>query len=195
MQTSIAWGLAAVLAGALGQAGLARGTAQATGAGADQSQVKRGEYLVRVIGCEDCHTPKKMTPQGPVPDTARRLSGHPAAMKLPRPPAPKGPWKVAAAPTLTAWSGPWGISYSTNLTPDRETGIGSWDEATFLLAMRSGRHMGKGRPILPPMPWQNLAVMAEPDLKAIWAYLRTVPAVKNPVPEAVPAPTPPAAKK
>jgi hypothetical protein len=157
---------------------------------APSDQIQRGAYLARIGGCNACHTPLKMTASGPVPDTSRLLSGHPQDLKMPPPAKLAMPWMVSASATLTAWSGPWGISYAANLTPDRDTGMGSWDEATFLLAMHSGRHLGKGRPILPPMPWQDLAVMKEEDLKALWAYLRSIPAVKNRVPQAVIAPAP-----
>lgn len=154
------------------------------------AQVQRGAYLARIAGCNDCHTPLKMTPSGPMPDTSRLLSGHPQGLTMPRPPKGRGPWTIYASATLTAWSGPWGVSYAANLTPDKDTGLGNWDEATFLLAMHSGRHQGKGRAILPPMPWQDLAVMTEGDLKAIWAYLQSIPAVKNRVPSAVIAQAP-----
>src|SRR5262249_31033491 len=81
--------------------------------------------------------------------------------------------------TMTAWSGPWGISYTANLTPDRETGLGAWTEQNFIDTMRTGRHMGRGRPILPPMPWEGVAKLTDQDLKAVFAYLRAIPAVKN----------------
>ena len=89
------------------------------------SQVKRGEYLVNFGGCHDCHTPKKMGPKGPELDTERLLSGHPEQMAVTPAPALQGPWIAATVGTMTAWSGPWGISYTANLTPDRETGLGA----------------------------------------------------------------------
>jgi hypothetical protein len=52
--------------------------------------------------------------------------------------------------------------------------------------MRTGKHMGVSRPILPPMPWQQLAAMSDDDLKAVYAYLRTIPPVVNHVPDPVP---------
>jgi hypothetical protein len=144
------------------------------------------------MGCHDCHTPKKMGPNGPEPDFTRALIGHPEEEKLPAPPSlPVGPWLAVASWQLTAWAGPWGISYATNLTPDENTGLGIWTEDIFIKAMRSGRHMGTSRPILPPMPWPNLAASNEPDLKAIFAYLKSLAPVKNRVPEAVLAPQPP----
>jgi hypothetical protein len=162
--------------------------AQAAGAG-DAKKIKRGKSLVALGGCNDCHTPLKMGPNGPEPDQARLLSGHPAELQMPPPPDPSGPWVISASGTLTAWSGPWGVSYSQNLTPDQETGLGKWTERQFIEAIRTGRHMGRGRPILPPMPTQSIAgAMSDADLGAVFAYLRSVPAVRNAVPE----PTPPA---
>jgi hypothetical protein len=115
-------------------------------------KLARGKYLVTVAGCNDCHTPWKMGPNGPEPDYSRMLSGHPQDFALPPAPAAKGPWVVAAAATNTAWSGPWGVSYTANLTPDKETGLGKWTQRNFTETIRTGRHMGRGRPILPPMP-------------------------------------------
>ena len=96
---------------------------------------------------------------------------------------------------LTAWSGPWGISYAINLTPDESTGIGSWSEDTFVKALRTGKHMGVSRPILPPMPWQDFRQMTDADLKSLYAYLRTVPPVTNRVPDPRPPLAAPGAKK
>jgi len=161
--------------------------------------VERGRYLVSVLACNDCHTPKKMTDKGPVLDESRLLSGHPESAKLPPPPAlPAGPWNVVASWDLTAWSGPWGISYPMNLTPDEHTGIGSWSEETLIKAIRTGKHMGVSREILPPMPWEVYRNLSDEDLKAVHAYLRTIPAIKNQIPDPVPPkapPAPPAAKK
>ena len=152
------------------------------------ARVERGRYLVRAIGCGDCHSPKVMTAEGPVEDETRLLSGHPAGGELPPPPAGNGPWIAATTWDLTAWSGPWGISYPANLTPDDNTGLGIWTEEMFLAAIRTGRHMGQSRPILPPMPWQMYRNLTDDDLKAIYAYLRTIPKVHNRVPEPVPPP-------
>ncbi len=145
--------------------------------------VARGGYIVNSFGCADCHTPKKLGPNGPEADLEHALSGHPEGMVMPPAPAlPPGPWMVAAAGTLTAWSGPWGTSFTAHLTPDPETGLGKWTEDTFLSTVRSGRHMGRGRQILPPMPIEQLNHMTDEDLRAIFAYLQSVPAVKNRVP-------------
>lgn len=153
---------------------------------ADADKVGRGRYLVQAMGCHDCHTPKKMGARGPEPDLSRALSGHPADAALPPPPKlPGGPWIATTSWDLTAWSGPWGISYPVNLTPDENTGLGIWTEEMFVKAMRTGRHMGASRPILPPMPWQSLASLEDGDLRAVYAYLRSLPPIHNRVPEAV----------
>jgi mono/diheme cytochrome c family protein len=185
--------LVAVGMSALGAAVLAADTPKpaAPKAAADKAAA-RGKYLLNAMGCHDCHTPKKMGSQGPEPDMTRMLSGHPEAPPLPPPPTlPPGPWIAVTNTDLTAWSGPWGISYAINLTSDENSGIGSWSEETFLKAMRTGRHMGVSRPILPPMPWFDIATLTDEDIKALYAYLRTIPVVKNRVPEPVIA-TPPA---
>jgi hypothetical protein len=156
-----------------------------------KADIDRGNYLVTTTGCHDCHTPLQMGPNGPAPDMSRALSGHPAAMVMPPPPQlPPGPWLVTASATNTAWSGPWGVSYTANLTPDAETGLGSWTRQSFIDTIRNARHQGAGRPLLPPMPAPVYANMTDEDLGSIYAYLRTVPAISN----KVPAPSPPSQK-
>ena len=152
--------------------------------------VERGRYLVATSACDDCHTPKKFTPNGEMQlDMTRRLAGYvDTKQKLQQPP-PMGAWPVHANAELTAWAGPWGISFPRNLTPDTNTGIGSWSEETFVKAIRTGKHMGVSRPILPPMPWEVYRQMTDRDLKAIYAYLRTIPPISNATPEPVPPPT------
>ena len=155
------------------------------------AQIQRGEYLVIVGGCHDCHSPKILTPKGPEPDPARLLSGFPADVKLPK--IPDGiigtdHWGGLFTNDLTAWVGPWGITFAANLTPDEQTGLGLWTEDLFIKTMRTGKHLGTGRDILPPMPWFNYARLSDDDLKAMFAYLKTLKPVKN----AVPAPMPPA---
>ena len=156
------------------------------------NQVKRGAYLVAYGGCSDCHSPKVFTAQGPVPDTSRLLSGHPADAVLPAVPAgvlgPNG-WVALTTGDLTAWAGPWGVSFAANLTPD-PTGLGAWTEDWFIKAMRTGKHLGIGRDILPPMPWYSLAGLTDADLKAIYAYLRSLKPVHNAVPAPMPPPGP-----
>jgi mono/diheme cytochrome c family protein len=154
--------------------------------------IERGKYLVTVGGCHDCHTAKVYGPAGPALDTTRLLAGHPADSKLPAAPTSDiGPnkWMAATNEHLSAWVGPWGVSFARNLTPDVETGIGSWTEAIFIKALRTGKDMGEGRDILPPMPWQNFAQMTDADLKAIFAYLKSLTPVHNPIPDPIPPAT------
>jgi hypothetical protein len=171
--------LRAILTAAL----LAPGTVLAQ----DNAQVKRGEYLVTIGLCHDCHTPLAAGPDGPAPDMKRALSGHPQNVIVKAPPPSSEPWMGGFSSTLTAWSGPWGVSFSANLTPDPETGrLRDFTEQQFVQTLRTGRHQGQGRQILPPMPWQLIGKMTDDDLKAVFAYLRQIPAVKNKVPDPIP---------
>jgi len=166
-------------------------SAAADKAGASKAQIKRGEYLVNYGGCNDCHTPKMLMPNGPQPDPARLLSGHPADAQLPPvPPGVVGPnpnqWAALTNADLTAWAGPWGTSFAANITPDVATGIGGWTADLFIETMRTGKHLGVGRPILPPMPWFDLAVLNDGDLRAVFAYLKSIKPIKNQVPQPIP---------
>lgn len=157
-----------------------------------ESQVKWGEHLVTVSACHDCHTPKIITPEGMMLlDSSRLLSGHPAGM-----PGPdinraeierKG---LTVTGLLTAWAGPWGVSYAANLTSD-DTGTGAWSEQQFMTAIRKGKFKGLegSRTLLPPMPWEVYQYMTDDELKAIFAYLKSTKPVRN----VVPAPEPPVA--
>ncbi|MET0529480.1 MAG: diheme cytochrome c-553 [Microvirga sp.] len=152
-----------------------------------RAQVKRGEYLVTIGSCHDCHTPLMLGPNGPEPDMKRALSGHPQDIAVQPPAKPSGPWMGAYSSTLTAWSGPWGVSFTANLTPDDETGVlRDFTEQQFVQALRTGRHQDQGWPILPPMPWQFIGQMSDDDLKSVFAYLRQIPAVRNKVPDPIP---------
>ncbi|MGA9991995.1 MAG: c-type cytochrome [Thiobacillaceae bacterium] len=157
----------------------------------EATPIERGRYLANVEGCGDCHTPKSFTADGPVPDKTRLLSGHPANAKLP--PVPSGvigpgQWGAIANNDFTAWAGPWGVSYAANLTPDA-TGLGGWTPEIFIRATRTGKHAGGGRAILPPMPWMDFALMTDDDLRAVFAYLKSLPPISNIVPAPV-APAP-----
>lgn len=155
----------------------------------DKKLVERGKYLVNLGGCNDCHTPKTMGPTGLMLDESRLLSGHPAhepVAEIPKDVLGTKKWMAMTNGHLSAWAGPWGVSFALNLTPDVETGIGAWTEQTFIKAMRTGKHLGEGRPILPPMPWENFAKATDADLKAIFAYLKSIPAIRNAVPEPIP---------
>ena len=153
----------------------------------DATQVARGKYLVTTSGCNDCHTPWHLGPSGPEPDMSRMLSGHPESQVIEHAPTlPPGPWIAAATHTNTAHFGPWGVSFTANLTPDVETGLGKWTLATFTQTIRTGRHLGRGRKILPPMPIPMYRNFTDEDLAAIFTYLQSIPAVKNRVPEPLP---------
>jgi mono/diheme cytochrome c family protein len=155
-----------------------------------QAAVERGKYLVTIGGCNDCHTPLKMGPEGPVPDMDRMLSGHPETFPVAgQAPSAGEAWLASTAATGTAFSGPWGVSFTANLTPDRNTGLGIWTEDMFVKTLRTGKHWGTSRDILPPMPWFNYGQMTDDDLKAVFAYLRTI----KPLANHVPAPIEPAA--
>mgnify|MGYP005756102131 CR=1 FL=1 len=162
--------------------------------GVDRAEAERGRYLVTVSVCGDCHTPLKMGEHGPEPDMSRFLAGHPQELVMPTAPAlPEGPWQVVSSATVTAWNGPWGTSFTANLTPDEDTGLGLWTYENFRDTIRSGRHLGRGREILPPMPIPMFRHFSDADLKAIYAYLRSIPPVSNRVPEPLPPPAAPAA--
>lgn len=153
-----------------------------------EARQERGRYLVEIMGCNDCHSPKLMGPNGPYPDPERLLSGHPAGQALPAvPKAVLKDWALFAMGN-TAAVGPWGVSYAANITSDA-TGIGAWSEEQFARAMREGKWKGLegSRPLLPPMPWPNYARMPDVDISAIYAYLMSTAPVEN----VVPAPVPP----
>jgi mono/diheme cytochrome c family protein len=151
-------------------------------------RVERGAYLVKRMGCNDCHTPWKLGPKGPEPDMTRELTGHPSELVMPPAPPASGPWVAHISATNTAWAGPWGVSFTANLTPDPETGLGKWTEEMFIATMRTGRHQGKGRPLLPPMPYWMLGALDDADLGSVFAYLQSLPPVKNRVPAPVDPP-------
>ena len=151
--------------------------------------IKRGEYLVKTIGCHDCHSPKRMTERGPqeIPELA--LSGYQAGDSLPKmsTEALNNGWMLMNG-QLTAFAGPWGVSYAANITSD-DSGIGNWTMERWKTAMREGKLKGdkNGRMMLPPMPWQNFGKLTDEDLESMFKYLQST----NPVENAVPAPIPP----
>ncbi|MEQ8580704.1 MAG: diheme cytochrome c-553 [Marinoscillum sp.] len=153
--------------------------------------LEHGKLLVTVGGCRDCHTPKIFDEKGMMHfDESRALSGHPEGSPLPeidkRALSP-GYW-VLFSDDFTAGAGPWGITFARNLTP-HETGIKGWTKEVFIKAIRTGQHMGieKGRPIMPPMPWENLKDLPDHDLIAIFTYLQSLKPINNYVPEPIPA--------
>lgn len=148
------------------------------------AQIERGRYLVEFGGCHDCHTPWVFSPElgMPAPDMARALSGHPKG--APQPAGTLGAGDIVLInSTFTAFRQPFGTVYSMNLTPDIDTGTGSWTEKMFVDAIRTGRHLGgSGRPVLPPMPFPNVSRLNDGDLVSVFAYLRSLPPVRNQVP-------------
>lgn len=150
-------------------------------------QLERGKYLVTIGGCHDCHTPWTMQADGkPGPDMSRALSGHPQQLPLQPARISSEGWAWAGAPTNTAFSGPWGVSFAANLTPDENTGTGIWTFETFRNTIRNGRHWGVARPLLPPMPWFNYRQMTDEDLEAVFTYIHSLKPVRNDVPEPIP---------
>lgn len=182
-------GLLALMAEAYSQSETKKSPEGATGAASNAAQIKRGAYLVTLGGCNDCHSPKVFTAKGPEPDPALLLSGAPANAKLGEIPANFiGPnaWGAVCTNDRTTWVGPWGVSFAANLTPDEATGIGSWTEDSFVQSMRTGKHMGTGRDLLPPMPRQSAGQITDQDLKAIFAYLKSLKPIQNEVPQPIP---------
>ncbi|MBT3268259.1 c-type cytochrome [Candidatus Poribacteria bacterium] len=155
-----------------------------TSAQDDADRVARGRYLVdAVASCGQCHTPRKNAAEDP----ERYLMGHPRSAE-----APKFSMDLirqgvllSIAPSYTAFSGPWGVTFATNLTP-HATGLGSWTEEAFIRAMRTGKHLGDPdkRSMLPPMPWRHYRSITDADLRAIWAYLQSIPPLDNAPPPA-----------
>jgi len=154
-----------------------------------ESPEKYGEHLVTLMGCNDCHTPKRMGKFGPEPDSILLLSGHPAKRPLfdvdRKAMAGKG---LIVTDDLTTWVGPWGVSFTANLTPD-DTGLANWTLDQFKIAIRHGKYHGmeNGRNLLPPMPWETYRFMSDDEMAAVFAYLKTIKPINN----LVPAPIPP----
>ncbi len=162
-----------LLSGVLASGLLARTAASGLKTPPPPEEVKRGAYLVSVTGCHDCHSPKaddQMTP-----DAARLLSGRP----MPTFPPEQTAGEIRASLDFTAFSGPWGVSYAANLTPDPETGIGArYTEAAFIKTIRTGRKP-EGENLMPPMPWTVYRNLTDEDLRAVYAYLTTLEPVRN----------------
>jgi len=121
-------------------------------AASPEDKVKRGEYLVTITGCNDCHTPGSFYDGA---DMTRTLSG-----------------------SEMGWKGPWGISFPRNITPDSATGIGTWTEQQIVDAIRQG-HRPDGTPLNPPMPWPDFAHFTDDDAFAVAAYLKSIPPVHH----------------
>ena len=148
------------------------------------SQADWGKHLVAIGGCSDCHTPKKMSDKGPADDSDLLLSGHPSQLPAPALMPDQLKKGYAATQDLTAWNGPWGTSFSANLTPD-STGLGAWTEGQFLTCIR--QHLFKGiageRPLMPPMSTVGVNNFTDDELKAVFAFLKTIKPIHNVVPD------------
>ena len=150
--------------------------------------IRHGEYLVNIMGCHDCHSPKRMGPNGPELVPELLLSGYPGdrpVQKTDLKAIPMG-WAMLNE-DLTSFVGPWGESFAANLTSD-QTGIGTWTEDQFRKAFTQGWFKGieGGRKLLPPMPWFNFANIKDDDLRAIYLYLKSTRPVNNIVPAPIP---------
>jgi len=146
--------------------------------------VARGEYLVNAMGCDDCHSPKRMGAHGPEIIAELRFSGYPSGRPLQpidKENLSKG-WALFNG-DLTSAVGPWGQSFAANITSD-PTGIGNWDVSNFMTALRKGKYKGleSGRNLLPPMPWTAHAKLTDEDIISIFSFLKTTKPVKNVVP-------------
>jgi hypothetical protein len=158
--------------------------ATATAAPSKDTLIKRGAYLVNAMGCNDCHSPKKMGPQGPFVDPDRILSGFPSDAPVPAANAEiTKNHEIIFTGDLTGYVGPWGTSFAANISSDA-TGIGNWSLDQFKLAFQGGKFMGlkEGRPLMPPMPWESFAKVSDADVEAIFTYLKSTKPVKNVVP-------------
>jgi len=156
--------------------------------GGFDSQVAWGKHIVTIGGCNDCHTPKKMGPQGPEDNMDLELSGSPSQMPPINIDRKEIESKGLSVSDFTEWIGPWGISYTANITSDSTTGIGNWTEDQFILCLRKGKYGGapQGRNLLPPMPWQGIGQMTDDELKAVYAYLKSTKPIHNIVPQPQP---------
>jgi hypothetical protein len=119
-------------------------------------QVGRGKYLTSVIPCTDCHTPGTFLGK---PDMTRYFGGSDVGFEVPG----------------------LGVFYGPNLTPDKETGLGSWTKEEIAIAITTGKRPD-GRVLAPPMPVESFKNLTHSDALAIATYLKTLPAVKNKVP-------------
>jgi mono/diheme cytochrome c family protein len=123
---------------------------------ADRASADRGKYLVNLGGCVDCHTPGYFFGK---PDPQRTLGGSEVGFEIPG----------------------LGVFHGPNLTPDKETGLGTWSQKDIVTALRSGKRPD-GRELAPIMPWRAFAQMTDTDLNSVALYLKTLPAVMNKVP-------------
>ena len=166
--------------------------AMAAVTGGRAAQVERGQYLVTVGGCNDCHTPWKMGPERARARRDAHALGAPAGPRHRPAGVGRGAVGMTAAATNTAWSGAWGVSFTANLTPD--------DEHRHRRLDRGHLHQDHAdRPPLGPVtadPAADAVVQLRQDdrrgPRAIFAYLQSIPPIQNRVPEPLPPPAAPA---
>lgn len=127
-------------------------TAPAT---ANEAQIARGKYLVRIAGCSDCHTPGALLG---APDMKRYLAGSDVGFSIPGQ----------------------GVFVGYNLTPDPDTGLGKWTAEQIITAVRKGKRPDGGE-LAGVMPWASYAALTDADAQAIAAFLKSLPPVKNKV--------------
>ncbi len=127
-----------------------------TQAGAADRQIERGKYLVRLAACTDCHTPGSFLGK---PDMTQFLGGSDVGFAIPN----------------------LGVFVGRNLTPDKETGLGSWKREEILTALTTGKRPD-GRELAPIMPWRAYSKLTQSDATATVAYLQSLSAVKHAVP-------------
>ena len=131
----------------------------------DPEQVKRGQYMVELLGCPSCHTDGALVG---IPNNKRFLAGSHTGIAYTNPLKQKNP----------------GVLYPANLTPDPETGLGNWTDESILQILRTGI-TPDGRHTLSVMPWTSYARLSDQDANAIVAYLRSLPPVHHEVPKDV----------
>lgn len=150
----------------------------------NDSLVIRGSYLVNAMGCDDCHSPKRMGERGPEIIPEQRFGGYPANRPLAAIDTNvlKNGWAMIG-PDLTNAVGPWGVSFAANISSD-DTGIGTWSESQFMKAIREGKYKGLdgSRELLPPMPWFMYRNLNDTDIRSIFAFLKSTKPVNNIVP-------------
>jgi len=153
-------------------------------------RIEIGQAVVEGWNCTFCHTPQIQGPDGKfIADPKRFMSGHPSDEEI-----PTIPDMVITSPEWmefldnlgsTVWATDNVLVFSANLTPDDETGIGTWSETEFVETVRQGRHKGIERRIKYPMPWRELSELSDEELLSVYEYLMTLQPVNNKVPTSI----------
>ncbi len=161
MDCTIRWGtiMRQAMLGALILIGIATSTTVIAQTGPASEKLRRGEYLATIMDCSGCHTPGVFLGK---PDMQRRLAGSEVGFQIPG----------------------LGVFFPPNLTPDKETGLGSWSEADIVKAVRQGVRPD-GRTLAPVMPYHNYSRLTDADASALAAYLKSLKPIANRVPAIV----------